>query len=138
MTSRSRRKSAEPAVVSAGGNSARSEASDRAASLQAFGIPIEQIIESAALQFRAVDKHSLEGQTQTQAFGTRQAADCGAGKRAFAGSLVDARAAVASKGWSLHCNREKSDGFRMCSTSLGLKLVEKATKLSPKLRGQST
>ncbi|HPH25416.1 MAG TPA: hypothetical protein PLA87_01110 [Pseudomonadota bacterium] len=37
------------------------------ASLQAFGFPIDQIIESAALHLKALDKHIKEGQTQTQA-----------------------------------------------------------------------
>jgi hypothetical protein len=37
------------------------------ASLQAFGIPVEQIIESAALHLKAYDRHIKEGQTQTQA-----------------------------------------------------------------------
>jgi hypothetical protein len=37
-----------------------------AASLQAFGIPVEQIIESALLHQRAIDRHIQIGQVQTQ------------------------------------------------------------------------
>lgn len=37
-----------------------------AASLQAFGIPVEQIIESALLHQRAIDRHIQTGQMQTQ------------------------------------------------------------------------
>lgn len=36
------------------------------ASLSAFGIPVDQIIESAALHLRALDRHIKEGQKQTQ------------------------------------------------------------------------
>lgn len=36
------------------------------ASLSAFGIPVDQIIESAALHLRAYDRHIKEGQKQTQ------------------------------------------------------------------------
>ena len=37
-----------------------------AASLQAFGIPVDHIIESAALHLSAFDRHIKEGQVQTQ------------------------------------------------------------------------
>lgn len=36
------------------------------ASLSAFGIPVDQIIESAALHMKALDRHIKEGQKQTQ------------------------------------------------------------------------
>lgn len=109
-----------------------------AASLQAFGIPIEQIIESAALHIRAVDKHSLEGQTQTQAFleqGKRRIAELEKELSRVRSSMQEQQSL--QKGLELACNQKKRR-IQDVLDFFGPEAVEKATKLSPKLRGQST
>lgn len=109
-----------------------------AASLQAFGIPIEQIIESAALHIRAVDKHSLEGQTQTQAFleqGKRRIAELEKELSRVRSSMQEQQSL--QKGLELACSQKKRR-IQDVLDFFGPEAVEKATKLSPKLRGQST
>lgn len=109
-----------------------------AASLQAFGIPIEQIIESAALHIRALDKHSLEGQTQTQTFleqGKRRIAELEKELSRVRSSMQEQQSL--QKGLELSCNQKKRR-IQDVLDFFGPEAVEKATKLSPKLRGQPT
>lgn len=109
-----------------------------AASLQAFGIPIEQIIESAALHIRALDKHSLEGQTQTQVFleqGKRRIAELEKELSRVRSSMQEQQSL--QKGLELSCNQKKRR-IQDVLDFFGPEAVEKATKLSPKLRGQPT
>ncbi len=104
------------------------------ASLQAFGIPIEQIIESAVLQLRAFERHSLEGQKQTQAFfeqGNRRIAELEKELSRIRSSMQEQQSL--QKGLELTCNQRKRR-VQDVLDFFGPDAVEKATKLSAKLR----
>lgn len=104
------------------------------ASLQAFGIPIEQIIESAVLQNRAFERHSLEGQKQTQAFleqGNRRIAELEKELSRIRSSMLEQQSL--QKGLELTCNQRKRR-VQDVLDFFGPEAVEKATKLSAKLR----
>jgi hypothetical protein len=104
------------------------------ASLQAFGIQIEQIIESAALQIRALDRHGQDGQKQTQAFleqGTRRIAELEKELSRIRSSMQEQQSL--QKGLELTCNQKKRR-VQDVLDFFGPEAVEKATKLSAKLR----
>lgn len=104
------------------------------ASLQAFGIQIEQIIESAALQIRALDRHGQDGQKQTQAFleqGTRRIAELEKELSRIRSSMQEQQSL--QKGLELTCNQKKRR-VQDVLDFFGSEAVEKATKLSAKLR----
>lgn len=78
------------------------------ASLQAFGIPVEQIIESAALHLKAYDRHIKEGQTQTQALleqSTRRLAELE--QEVARVKLVMQEQLAQQKGLTTSCNKQK-------------------------------
>ncbi|HNO67004.1 MAG TPA: hypothetical protein PKI49_00735 [Pseudomonadota bacterium] len=104
------------------------------ASLQAFGIPIEQIIEAAVLQIRAFDKHSLEGQKQTLAFleqGNRRIAELEKELSRIRSSMQEQQSL--QKGLELTCNQRKRR-VQDVLDFFGPDAVDKATKVSAKLR----
>ncbi len=104
------------------------------ASLQAFGIQIEQIIESAALQIRALDRHGQDGQKQTQAFleqGTRRIAELEKELSRIRSSMQEQQSL--QKGLEFTCNQKKRR-VQDVLDFFGSEAVEKATKLSAKLR----
>ena len=104
------------------------------ASLQAFGIQIEQIIESAALQIRALDRHGQDGQKQTQAFleqGTRRIAELEKELSRIRSSMNEQQSL--QKGLELTCNQKKRR-VQDVLDFFGPEAVDKATKLSAKLR----
>jgi Mg2+ and Co2+ transporter CorA len=104
------------------------------ASLQAFGISIEQIIESAALQIRALGAHSQDGQKQTQAFleqGTRRIAELEKELSRIRSSMQEQQAQ--QRGLEQTCNQKKRR-VQDVLDFFGTEAVEKATKLSAKLR----
>lgn len=78
------------------------------ASLQAFGIPVEQIIESAALHLKAYDRHIKEGQTQTQALleqSNRRLAELE--QEVTRVKLVMQEQLTQQKGLTTSCNKQK-------------------------------
>lgn len=78
------------------------------ASLQAFGIPVEQIIESAALHLKAYDRHIKEGQTQTQALleqSNRRLAELE--QEVSRVKLVMQEQLAQQKGLTTSCNKQK-------------------------------
>jgi hypothetical protein len=104
------------------------------ASLQAFGIQIEQIIESAALQIRALDRHGQDGQKQTQAFleqGTRRIAELEKELSRIRSSMQEQQSL--QKGLEFTCNQKKRR-VQDVLDFFGSEAVDKATKLSAKLR----
>ena len=104
------------------------------ASLQAFGIPIEQIIESAALHLRAIERHGQDGQKQTQAFleqGTRRIAELEKELSRIRSSMQEQQSL--QRGLEQTCNQKKRR-VQDVLDFFGTEAVEKATKLSAKLR----
>lgn len=104
------------------------------ASLQAFGIPIEQIIESAALHLRAIERHGQDGQKQTQAFleqGTRRIAELEKELSRIRSSMQEQQSL--QRGLEQTCNQKKRR-VQDVLDFFGAEAVEKATKLSAKLR----
>lgn len=108
------------------------------ASLQAFGISIEQIIESTLLHMRAFERHGGEGQRHTQAFleqGTRRIDELEKELSRIRSSMKEQQAQ--QKGLELACN-SKRRRFQDILEFFGSESVEKATKISAKLRQGQT
>lgn len=104
------------------------------ASLQAFGISIEQIVESAMLYVRAFDEHDSDKQKETQAFleqGTRRMGELEKELSQTRSAMTEQQAL--QKGIDLACNSEKRR-IQDVLDFFGSEAVERATKLSAKLR----
>ena len=102
--------------------------------LSLFGIPIEQIIESAALHLRAIERHGQDGQKQTQAFleqGTRRIAELEKELSRIRSSMQEQQSL--QRGLEQTCNQKKRR-VQDVLDFFGTEAVEKATKLSAKLR----
>lgn len=105
-----------------------------AASLQAFGIPVDHIIESAALHLSAFDRHIKEGQVQTQSLleqSTRRLSELeqevGRVKQVMQEQLAQQQGLTAS------CNQQKLRVQEVLDF-FGREAVERVAQTSIKLR----
>jgi hypothetical protein len=104
------------------------------ASLQAFGIPVEQIIESAALHLYAYDRHVKEGQAQTQALleqSNRRLAELE--QEVARVKLVMQEQLTQQRGLTAACNKQKLR-VQEVLTFFGEEALNKVAQTSPKLR----
>mgnify|MGYP006992421423 CR=1 FL=1 len=104
------------------------------ASLQAFGIPVEQIIESAALHLYAYDRHIKEGQAQTQALleqSNRRLAELE--QEVARVKLVMQEQLTQQRGLTAACNKQKLR-VQEVLTFFGEEALNKVAQTSPKLR----